>query len=131
MRRGTAPSHAPSVSVAGSLQLSNESGDHASGQITGKRQLTTNWDGNSIVGTVTPTATASTGTTEPSGHAFASTRHRIIELDRGFAIALGFYPLQLGHAPGLIPIRNIDVGILIDKASVGRAEVGESDVSRK
>ena len=38
----------------GSLQLSNESGDHASGQITGRRQLTTTWDGNSIVGTVTP-----------------------------------------------------------------------------
>jgi hypothetical protein len=37
-----------------SLQLSNESGDHASGQISGKRQLTTTWDGNSIVGTVTP-----------------------------------------------------------------------------
>lgn len=36
-----------------SLQLSNESGDHASGQITGKRQLTTNWNGNTIVGTVT------------------------------------------------------------------------------
>jgi hypothetical protein len=35
------------------LQLSNESGDHASGQITGKRQLTTNWNGTSIVGTVT------------------------------------------------------------------------------
>jgi hypothetical protein len=34
------------------LQLSNESGDHASGQITGKRQLTTNWNGTSIVGTV-------------------------------------------------------------------------------
>jgi len=34
--------------------LSNESGDHASGQITGKRQLTSTWDGNSIVGTVTP-----------------------------------------------------------------------------
>jgi hypothetical protein len=37
-----------------SLQLSNESGDHASGQITGKRQLTSTWDGNSIAGTVTP-----------------------------------------------------------------------------
>jgi hypothetical protein len=36
------------------LQLSNESGDRASGQFTGRRQLTTNWDGNSIVGTVTP-----------------------------------------------------------------------------
>ena len=35
------------------LQLSNESGDHASGQITGKRQLTTSWNGTSIVGTVT------------------------------------------------------------------------------
>jgi hypothetical protein len=35
------------------LQLSNESGDQASGQITGKRQLTTNWNGTSIVGTVT------------------------------------------------------------------------------
>jgi hypothetical protein len=34
------------------LQLSNESGDHASGQITGKRQLTTNWNGTSIVGSV-------------------------------------------------------------------------------
>jgi hypothetical protein len=38
----------------GNLQLSNESGYQASGQITGKRQLTTTWDGNSIVGTVTP-----------------------------------------------------------------------------
>jgi hypothetical protein len=36
-----------------SLQLSNQSGDHASGQITGKRQLTTNWNGTSIAGTVT------------------------------------------------------------------------------
>jgi len=35
------------------LQLSNESGDQASGQITGKRQLTTNWNGTSIGGTVT------------------------------------------------------------------------------
>jgi hypothetical protein len=33
--------------------LSNQSGDHASGQITGKRQLTTNWNGTSIAGTVT------------------------------------------------------------------------------
>ena len=44
---------------------------------------------------------------------------------------LGFYPLQLGHASGLIPIRHVDVGVLIDKTSVGRAEVGESDVARK
>ncbi len=35
------------------LQLSNESGDHASGQLTGKRQLTTNWNGTNIAGTVT------------------------------------------------------------------------------
>ena len=35
------------------LQLSNQSGDNASGQITGKRQLTTNWNGTSIAGTVT------------------------------------------------------------------------------
>jgi hypothetical protein len=35
------------------LQLSNESGDQANGQITGKRKLTTNWNGTSIVGTVT------------------------------------------------------------------------------
>jgi hypothetical protein len=35
------------------LQLSNESGDQGSGQVTGKRQLTTNWNGTSIVGTVT------------------------------------------------------------------------------
>jgi hypothetical protein len=35
------------------LELSNESGDHASGQITGKRQLTTNWSGTPIAGTVT------------------------------------------------------------------------------
>jgi hypothetical protein len=35
------------------LQLSNESGAQATGQITGKRRLTTNWNGTSIVGTVT------------------------------------------------------------------------------
>jgi hypothetical protein len=35
------------------LELSNESGDQATGQITGKRKLTTNWNGTSIVGTVT------------------------------------------------------------------------------
>jgi hypothetical protein len=35
------------------LQLNNESGDQASGQITGRRQLTTNWNGNTIAGTVT------------------------------------------------------------------------------
>jgi hypothetical protein len=34
------------------LQLSNESGDSASGQITGKRTLTSNWNGNTIGGTV-------------------------------------------------------------------------------
>jgi hypothetical protein len=34
------------------LQLSNESGSNASGQLTGKRQLTTNWNGNTIGGTV-------------------------------------------------------------------------------
>jgi hypothetical protein len=34
------------------LQLSNESGGGASGQINGKRTLTTNWDGNTIGGTV-------------------------------------------------------------------------------
>jgi hypothetical protein len=33
--------------------LNNESDDRGSGQITGRRQLTTNWDGTSIVGTVT------------------------------------------------------------------------------
>jgi hypothetical protein len=37
-----------------SLQLNNESGDRASGQFTGRRQLTTNWNGTSIVGIVTP-----------------------------------------------------------------------------
>ena len=49
-------SHSQSCSIrqrGNNLQLSNESGDHASGQITGKRQLTTNWNGTSIVGTVT------------------------------------------------------------------------------
>src|ERR1700678_858585 len=76
------------------------------------------------------TATASTGITEPSGRAFASTQHRINWTAR-FAIALDLYPLQLGHAPGLVPIRNIDVGILVDKTSVSRAEVGESNVARK
>jgi hypothetical protein len=35
------------------VQLSNESGDQATGQITGKHSVTTNWDGTSIVGTVT------------------------------------------------------------------------------
>jgi hypothetical protein len=35
------------------LQLSNESGDRAIGQLTGKRKLTTNWNGSSIVGTIT------------------------------------------------------------------------------
>jgi hypothetical protein len=34
------------------LQLSNQSGDNASGQMNGKRTLTTNWNGNTIGGTV-------------------------------------------------------------------------------
>ena len=34
------------------LQLSNESGDNASGQMNGKRTLTTNWNGTTIGGTV-------------------------------------------------------------------------------
>jgi hypothetical protein len=34
------------------LQLSNQSGDNASGQIDGGRHLTTNWNGNTIGGTV-------------------------------------------------------------------------------
>jgi hypothetical protein len=37
-----------------SLQFTNESGDTASGQMTGKRQLTANWSGNAIGGAVTP-----------------------------------------------------------------------------
>jgi hypothetical protein len=36
------------------LQLSNESGATANGQMTGKRQLSTNWNGTSIGGTVAP-----------------------------------------------------------------------------
>jgi hypothetical protein len=35
------------------LQLGNESGGNATGQLTGKRQLTTNWNGTTIGGTVT------------------------------------------------------------------------------
>jgi hypothetical protein len=35
------------------LQLSNQSGDNASGQMNGKRTLTTNWNGTTIGGTVT------------------------------------------------------------------------------
>jgi hypothetical protein len=34
------------------LQLSNQSGDQASGQVNGKRTLTTSWNGNTIGGTV-------------------------------------------------------------------------------
>jgi hypothetical protein len=34
------------------LQMSNESGDNASGQINGKRTLTSTWNGNTIGGTV-------------------------------------------------------------------------------
>jgi hypothetical protein len=34
------------------LQLSNQSGDNASGQVNGKRTLTTNWNGTTIGGTV-------------------------------------------------------------------------------
>jgi hypothetical protein len=34
------------------LQLSNQSGDNASGQMNGKRTLTTNWNGTTIGGTV-------------------------------------------------------------------------------
>jgi hypothetical protein len=48
--------HSQSCSIrqrGNNLELSNESGDHASGQITGKRQLTTNWNGTPIAGTVT------------------------------------------------------------------------------
>jgi hypothetical protein len=48
--------HSQSCSIrqrGNNVQLSNQSGDHASGQITGKRQVTTNWNGTSIVGTVT------------------------------------------------------------------------------
>lgn len=36
----------------GNLQLSNESGSSASGQLNGKRTLTTNWNGTTIGGTV-------------------------------------------------------------------------------
>jgi hypothetical protein len=36
------------------LQLSNESGTTGNGQMTGKRQLSTNWNGSNIGGTVTP-----------------------------------------------------------------------------
>jgi hypothetical protein len=36
------------------LSLTNEQGSSASGQLTGKRQLTTNWNGTTIGGTVTP-----------------------------------------------------------------------------
>jgi len=36
------------------LSLTNEQGGSASGQLTGKRQLTTNWNGTTIGGTVTP-----------------------------------------------------------------------------
>jgi hypothetical protein len=48
--------HSQSCSIrqrGNNLELSNQSGDRASGQITGKRQLTTNWNGTSIVGTLT------------------------------------------------------------------------------
>ncbi len=48
--------HSQSCSIrqrGNNVELSNQSGDHASGQITGKRQVTTNWNGTSIVGTVT------------------------------------------------------------------------------
>jgi hypothetical protein len=48
--------HSQSCSIrqrGNNVELNNQSGDHASGQITGKRQLTTNWNGTSIVGTVT------------------------------------------------------------------------------
>ena len=48
--------HSQSCSIrqrGNNLELSNESGDHASGQITGKRELTTNWNGTPIAGTVT------------------------------------------------------------------------------
>ena len=42
-----------SISQQGrNLQLSNESGNSASGQMNGKRTLTTNWNGNTIGGTV-------------------------------------------------------------------------------
>ena len=37
---------------ATTCQLSNQSGDKASGQMNGKRTLTTNWNGNTIGGTV-------------------------------------------------------------------------------
>ena len=48
--------HSQSCSIrqrGNNLELSNESGDHADGQITGKRELTTNWNGTPIAGTVT------------------------------------------------------------------------------
>ena len=48
--------HSQSCSIrqrGNNVELSNQSGDHASGQITGKRQVTTNWNGTSIVGAVT------------------------------------------------------------------------------
>ena len=48
--------HSQSCSIrqrGNNVELSNQSGDHGSGQITGKRQVTTNWNGTSIVGTVT------------------------------------------------------------------------------
>ncbi len=48
--------HSQSCSIrqrGNNVELSNQSGDHGSGQITGKRQVTTDWNGTSIVGTVT------------------------------------------------------------------------------
>jgi hypothetical protein len=37
-----------------SLQLTNEQGDNAGGHMNGKRTLSTNWNGNTIGGTVSP-----------------------------------------------------------------------------
>ena len=53
MPRGTARNSCSIRQHGKNLQLSNESGRQANGQMTGKRQLTTNWNGTSIGGTVT------------------------------------------------------------------------------
>src|SRR5580704_7745896 len=84
-----------------------------------------------------PTATASTGITEPTGRASGCTDLRTIKPapeTSGLAMGVarsGLDPDQLGYASGYIPVGHVNIGILIDVASVGRAKVGGSNIAGK
>jgi hypothetical protein len=52
-------------------------------------------------------------------------------ITQNYASGSRFDPHQLGHASGLIPVRHVDVGVLIDVASMGCAEICRGDIAGK